>query len=421
MDFFPKILSFLLRWRSECLLLGILLQSTNEGLLLREGLEATVTELGAGIDELDVEGSGLALGRVESLPEGQDPLLGSDGTTLQHDPVLGDDTIVRETTDGGDALLSVIVLGGGVVLLASLTDTVDPLVHLGTVMVSVLTGTGDGVLDTARMPGTDTGNLAETLPGLTGKLGHSPTGGDTLETLTLGDTENINVLAEGKDIADLDFLLHEPLTELDLLGDGATVDLDLHNMGLLLAEVQLANLGVGNDTDDGAVLLDASKLAEEVLGLLGNVLLVLGESLLFGAVPVLVEATEDLVGKMVGPDGGQSTETGGGLDVTDHTDNNHSGSLNDGNSLAGLLVVPHLGPGHVDLTENVGHTSLVTHEGGEVAWLLLVIARESTNASADGLRALAGKKSQRPVAGSFKLSVRHVEEGEEEEKEEKKG
>ena len=367
-----------------------------------------MTELGGGIDELEVEGSGLALGGVQGLPQGQDPLLGTDGATLKHEPVLGDDTIVRETTEGGDGLLSEIVLSGGIVLLALLTDAVDPLVHLSTVMVSVLTGTGHGVLDTARMPGTDTGNLPETLPGLTGKLGHSPTGGNTLETLTLGDTDNINVLIEGKDIVDLDFLLHEPLTELDLLGHGATVDLDLHNMGLLLAEVQLANLGVGNNTDDRAVLLDASKLTEEVLGLLSNVLLVLRESLLLGAVPVLVEATEDFVGEMVGPDGGQSTETVGGLDVTDHTDNNHGGSLNNGDSLTGLLAVPHLGTRHGDLTENVGHTGLVTHEGGEVAWLLLVVLGESTDTSSDGLRALAGEESQRPVTGSFELSVRHA-------------
>ena len=84
-----------------------------KALLLCLGLEATVSELAAGIDELDVERSGLALGRVESLPESQHPLLGADGTTLQHEPVLGDNTIVGETTNGGDALLGVIVLGGG--------------------------------------------------------------------------------------------------------------------------------------------------------------------------------------------------------------------------------------------------------------------------------------------------------------------
>ena len=369
-----------------------------------------MTELGRSIDELEVEGSRLALGGVKSLSESQNPLLGSNSATLQHKPILSDNTIVRETTKRGDALLSEIVLGSSIVLLALLSNTVDPLVHLSTVMVSVLTSTGNGVLNTARMPGTNTGDLTETLPGLTGELGNTPTGSDTLETLTLGDTDDINVLIESENIVNLDFLLHKPLSKFDLLGHGATVDLDFHDVSLLLPQVQLADLGVGNDTDNRAVLLDASELTEEVLGLLGNVLLVLGESLLLGAVPVLVEATEDLVREMVGPDGGQSTETIGGLDVTDHTDNNHRGSLNNGDGLTGLLTVPHLGTRHGDLTKNVGHTGLVAHEGSEVTRLLFVVLGEGTNTSSDGLRALPGKESQRTMAGGFKLSVRHREE-----------
>ena len=38
--------------------------------------------------------------------------------------------------------------------------------------------------------------------------------------------------------------------------------------------------------------------------------------------PVLVEATLALFGKMLGPDGGEGAETAGGLDVADNADNN---------------------------------------------------------------------------------------------------
>ena len=52
----------------------------------------------------------------------------------------------------------------------SITDVIDLLVDLGTVMVSLLTGTSDGELDSGRMPCSNTGNLSKTLVCLTGQF-----------------------------------------------------------------------------------------------------------------------------------------------------------------------------------------------------------------------------------------------------------
>ena len=267
------------------------LAATEEALLLLGGLEATVTELGGGIDELefDLLESGTGLLGEEGLTEGKDATLGADDATLEHEELLVDDTVVGETTHGGDGLLGKIGLGGGVerILLDGLADAVDLLVHLGTVMVSVLTGAGHLELDTAGMPGTDTGDLAETTMGLTGQASDAPTGGDTFVTLTLGDADDVDGLVHVEDGVDGDGLLEKLGDEVDLVGDGATVDLDLDDVSLLLAlQLDLGDLGVADGADDLAVLLQLLELGGVLrVGLV--LLLVTGEGLALGLVPFL--------------------------------------------------------------------------------------------------------------------------------------
>jgi len=168
------------------------------------------------------------------------------------------------------------------------------------------------------MPGTDTGDLTETLVCLSRKLLGSPSAGDTGETVTLGDSDDINHLILLKDGADLDWLLEKTVTEGNLISDATTVNLDLHQVGLLLLKWRLADLGVGDNTDDSAVLLDALKLTSDRRARVLRVLLgVLGEGLLLALIPVLVESALDLIGEMLSPDGGEGTESTGSLDVTD--------------------------------------------------------------------------------------------------------
>lgn len=195
----------------------------------------------------------------------------------------------------------------------------------------------------------------------------------TFESVTLGDTNDVDHLILLEDGADGHALLKEVLGEGKLVGDtAAAVDLDLHDVGLLLAKVELVDLGVGNHTDDVSVV---SKLLEGGITLLlagvgAKVLGVLGESFFLGSIPVLVEATLDGIGKVLSKDSGDLTETVWGADVANNTDDNHGRSLDDGDSLNDFLLV-RLGANTVHLTEDVCHTCLVAHEGGQVALLSL--------------------------------------------------
>ena len=174
------------------------------------------------------------------------------------------------------------------------------------------------------MPCTNTCDLTETLVCLARKLLGAPSGSDTLETVTLGDGDAVNHLVLLEDGVDAYRLLEETVAEFDLVGDGATVDLDLHKVGLLLLEGGLSDLSVGEDTDDGAVLLDTLEFAGDGGTAALRVLLgVLGESLLLALVPVLVESALDLVREMLSPDSGQGAQAAGSFDVSNQTNDHH--------------------------------------------------------------------------------------------------
>ena len=96
----------------------MLLEGSHEGVLVGWGLETTVSELGAGIDELQLDvfqSQSLGVDQ-QGLPESQDPLLGSNATSLDHDEVLFDLSVVGDATHGVDGLISQVVIGGSAVL-----------------------------------------------------------------------------------------------------------------------------------------------------------------------------------------------------------------------------------------------------------------------------------------------------------------
>merc|ERR1712228_368879 len=155
-------------------------------------------------------------------------------------------------------------------------------------MVTLLSSPGHGVLDPAGMPRSDTGHLTQTLVSLAGRLLTMPTASHALESVSLGDTDDVEGFVHGEDLSYWDLLLEVLPGPVHLVGDGAAVELDLHDVSLLLPASEQLHLSVHDDPDGGAVLLDLVQvlldlLFAEVISPLGAAL---SEGLLLGLGPV---------------------------------------------------------------------------------------------------------------------------------------
>lgn len=254
------------------------------------------------------------------------------------------------------------------------------------------------------MPSTDTSDLSVTSMGLLWQQLGAPSLGDSTETLTLGNTDDVNETSGGEHVADADFLLEELDSEVNLLGDLASVDLDLDHVGLLLVHI-LGELWLvmADGSDHGAVLFHSGELDLE-LGV-AEAAHVLGEGFLLTVVPVSVEPSLELVAEGAGPGGGHGSESLWGVDVADQTDNLHWWGLDDGDSLKSLLVVEDGVLVSLDLSHDVGHASLESGEGSEV-WLLGgVILREASDTASMMPGSLSWQETEMASSWTFELSV----------------
>merc|ERR1712046_372141 len=136
------------------------------------------------------------------------------------------------------------------------------------------------------MPGSNTGDLPQTLVSLPGQLLGVPSAGDALVSVTLGDADHVNHLILGEHLADGNLLLKVLTGKVDLVGNGTSVQLNLHD-----------------------------------------------ESLLLGLGPVLVEPPLTLLADVLSPHGLESPHAARSLDVADHADGDHGRGLDDGDRL----------------------------------------------------------------------------------------
>jgi hypothetical protein len=239
--------------------------------------------------------------------------------------------------------------------------------------------------------------LAETTVSLARQTSDTPTRDDTLVSVTLCDTEDIDVVVDSEDGSNRHLSLEEALGVVDLSSDIPTVDLDLEQVSLLLAQLEETDLGVSQNTDDMSMLLEAVELSDNIdVLLVRETRCITIERLLLAAIPVLVESSLDRLVEVLSPDGGQSAKTAGSVDIANKTDDVHRRALHNRDCLHSLTLVK-LGTRLVDLTQDVSHTSLVAHERGQMRLLGRIVARERPNATAVVLGTLAGQEPQRTV------------------------
>lgn len=109
---------------------------------------------------------------------------------------------------------------------------------------------------------------------------------------------------------------------------------------------------------------------------------------------------------MTGPDGGEGTLTARGVDVTDESDGDDRRALEHGDGLDNILLIE-LGTRLGDGADDVGHTGLEAHEGGEVAVLGGIIPREGFQLTGVVLGALLRQETEVSVTRALELTMRH--------------
>ena len=301
-----------------------------------------MAQLGRRVDELEASGLDTLIGRQDRLAQRERALLGARDGALDHEPVLGHNTVVREAAHRRDALVRKVDIRGRRLILLALRhlepDAVDGLIFLSAVVVAVLTSAGDGELHAGRVPRADARDLAQTSVRLARQASHAPPRDDALVSVTFRGASNVDLLALRKDVGDGHLLLEELEAEINLLGDGAAVDLDLEHVRLLLAQVHLLDLRVRDDADNLRKFLDLLDLLGDLL-VVRLLLLVARKRLALGPVPVLVKSTQDLIREMRRPHRRERAQAGWRFRVADKADDDDRGRLNDRDSLDRLLLV----------------------------------------------------------------------------------
>ncbi|KAG9264302.1 hypothetical protein AMEX_G22563 [Astyanax mexicanus] len=219
------------------------------------------------------------------------------------------------------------------------------------------------------MPGSNTGHLPQALMSFPGQLlgVHPPAIHLTLHTVAFSHPDHIDHLVLAEHSGHGHRLLQTLPDPVHLLRYGSSVQLHLHDVGLLLPQGQQA---MNDDSDDRAVFLHQGEILFQLLfaRFILPLLAVFSEGLLLTLMhssPVFVESSLALIAKMFSKYGFEAAQTLYGADVSHHAHHDYGRSLDNSDGLH-LLSAMHL-------PQCVGHASFVSQERSEVDGLFGVV------------------------------------------------
>jgi len=380
-----------------------------------DGLESTVTEFGGGIDGFQVD-----LFQIFSFVMGQQWFSENDWSlsdthagSLDHDKVVLDFTVVWEASDWIDGFFSQIGFGGTVVHvdlavfgLVAGTQSVDLFVDFDSVVVTFLTASGNGVGNSGWMPSTNTSDLSETSVCFSGKFLGTPSAGYTLSSVTLSDTNAIGVVVGFEDGSNSDLLFKETFGEVNFGGGVTSVNLKFDDVSFLLFEWKHFHLGVGDESNNLAVLFDL--VQSSLLGRFrfSPFLLVFSESQFLGFSPVFVESPFALIRDVFSPDGFEGSESSWGFNVSDDTNANHWWAIDDGTWLDDFFLVEFVALSG-NFSNDVGHTGFVSDETGQVGGFRFVVFWVRLESAEMSSGSFSWEKSLGTVSWCLKFSMGH--------------
>jgi len=143
----------------------VLLESTKELLLLRRSLVRAVTEFGRRVNPFEVDLLECTSSSMDEhgFAESHNSLLDTWDGALEQDKVVLNLTVAHEASEWCNVFLRDVELCGSIALIVALSNAVDLVIDRRTMMVTLLTGTGNGPLNVGRMPCADTGDFPQTL------------------------------------------------------------------------------------------------------------------------------------------------------------------------------------------------------------------------------------------------------------------